>query len=105
MKVWPSSQKGRTKLSTFRGVSPCGRCMSLTYLILRYSIFQTGKAIWVEIIGPHKNPLLASRHRKWPYPSHHITYYFTGAEHCNKTFVLSVKSTIPVYLGIVKSKY
>ena len=61
-------------------------------------------AIWVQIVGPNKYPLLTCWYCEWANPSHDITDRFTWMEEVHKPFMLGVESTVPVYFGVVEAK-
>ena len=59
-----------------------------TYLVSRYSVFQTGVAVWVEVVGPDEYPFLAGRTGEWSNAGHDVADNFSRLEGIHKPFML-----------------
>lgn len=77
---------------------------SLAYLIPLDSILKTRVALWIQIIGPHKDVLFPGWDSERAYTSHDIAYRLTGFKEINHTSMLSIQSRIPIDLRIIKSE-
>lgn len=61
-------------------------------------------AVWVKVVGPHKDLFLASRDCKGTDAGHDIADGIALGEALDQTAVLCVQSTVPVDLGVVETE-
>lgn len=74
------------------------------YLVAFDNLSQISVALWVLVICPHKDALLARRHGKRPDPSHDIDDDLPGLEHGADAPVFGAQLGVPVHLGVVESE-
>ena len=73
-----------------------------THLIPPHRILQTGKAVRVQIVGPHKDILPPRRHGKRPHARHDVAHRVPLPKHVDQPPVLRVEPAVPVHLCVIE---
>lgn len=75
------------------------------YLIPSDAIFETGIAIRIQIVSPHKAMLFSCRYSKWSHAGHDIADSFSGLKSLNQALVFGFQATVPIDLRVVEPEY
>lgn len=73
-----------------------------TYLVPLDNLGEVLVAVWVFVICPHKDAVLAGGHRKGPNAGHDVGHDLAGLEHGRDALVLGAELGVPVDFGVVK---
>ena len=76
----------------------------MVYLIRRYSFFETGIAIRIQVIGPCKYPFFPRWYSEWSNTGHNITDCLPLLEDVHHPFMFRCQSSTPVDLRVVESE-
>lgn len=72
------------------------------HLVPTDRFLEVAVALWVLVVGPDKDALLASWHRKGSNTSHDICNNLSRPEKSCNPLVFCVELAVPVYLGVVE---
>lgn len=67
-------------------------------------VSQTSMAVWVQVISPDENSLLASRYGEWAHTGHDVANCFSRLEQVDHAPMLRIEPAVPVHLGVVEAE-
>ncbi|KAI6760202.1 hypothetical protein HG531_013403 [Fusarium graminearum] len=72
------------------------------HLVPTNRILKVAVTLWVLVVGPNMDALLASWDGERPNTSHDIYHNLSWLEQACDSLMLGIKLAVPVYLGVIK---